>query len=192
MTFDFTAVQATLLNIHGYMGQVVDYLSRDGLTAVTDISAPLNRSGEDGTALVNLPVALVAAPVFADKITDPDAVEWRISRVLQRNNGQVPCELKRADFWITGNFETCAADGVTWSTHTSGVLALRHTSSSSEVISAEDGRAVEVMTLQTQHLTSITHKMRYKWGSRYLYVTGISPDDTDAKTTIFDVIEEEA
>ena len=175
-----------------YFGESVDYLSLDTLTAVNGIQATLNRGGEDGTALFNMPVASVAVPAFGDSVTDGDAVVWRIAEVLQKFSDRTPCNLRRADFWHAVTAEYPLTNGTGWADHTTGIIAMIIPSTSSEVIDAEDGRAVNTFEVHTQNLDSLTHKMRFKWGSRYLYITGIRADATDALTSVFDVIEEEA
>lgn len=187
-----TAFAELNASVDDYFGESVDYLSLDTLTAVNGIQATLNRGGEDGSAVFNMPVASVAVPAFGDKITDPDAQEWRISEILQKFSGRTPCNLKRIDFWHTIDAEQPLSAGTGWEDHTTGITAMIVPGASSEVIDAEDGREVNTFEVHTQNLDSITHKMRFQWGTRYLYVTGIRADETDALKTVFDVIEEEA
>ena len=178
-------------SVEDYFGESVDYLSLDGGTAVAGITATLNRGGEDGMAVFNMPVASVAVPAFGDKITASDG-DWRISEILQKFSDRTPCNLRRADFWFTIAAEYYDDNSDTWKDHTIGITAMVIPASSAEVIDAEDGRSVNTFEVHTENLNSITHKMRFKWGSRYLYVTGVISDATDALKTVFEVIEEEA
>ena len=179
-----------------YFGETVNYLSLDGLTAVNGISATLNRGGEDGEALFNMPVASVAVPAFGDSITDTDSTVWRIAEVLQPFSDRTPCNLKRSDFWHNVDLQYMKSDTEVWDDHTEDMQALINTTSSSEVISAEDGHAVTVYDVHVQYLTTPTRQMRFKLVNgavtRYLYIVGRRDDASHSKSTIFECTEEEA
>jgi len=174
-----------------YFGEAFTYLSLDGLTTA-DIISTMTRGTADGDAVLNLEVSNVAAPGFGDKVTGADAVEWRISEVLQPFSGRTPCNMKRGDFWKLMNLEEYSTSTDKWITNTTNILAMITTESSSEVVSADDGHSVDTFQVRTQYLTTPTRKMRFKWGSRYLYITGIRPDASYAKFTNFDCVEDEA
>jgi head-tail adaptor len=179
-----------------YFGESVDYLSLDGLTAVNGISATLNRGGEDGDALFNMPVSSVAVPAFGDRITDGDAVAWRISDVLQPFSDRTPCNLKRSDFWYSVDLQYMKDDTEVWDDHTTGIISMINTTSSNEVISADDGHAVTVYEVKVEYLTTPTRQMRFKWVNgavtRYLYIQGRRDDESHGLTTIYECVEEEA
>ena len=175
-----------------YFGETISYLSLDGLTAVVGFSATLNRGGEDGSATFNMPKTAVETPAFGDKVTDSDGVEWRIAEVLQPFSDRTPCNLKRSDFWETLDLQYMTDDGEVWENHTTGITGLLMVSSSSEVVAAGDGHSVTVYEVKTTHLITPDHDMRFKWGSKYLYITGIKDDDTHELTTTFDCVEMEA
>jgi hypothetical protein len=188
MTWE-TAFAELNTSVVSYFGETVDYVSLDALTTVNDISATLNRGGDDGTAEFNMPVASVAVPAFGDKITDSDAVEWRISEIRQKFSDRTPCILMRSDFWETVDIEYHTSGA--WATHTSSVSCLITANSSFEDL--DDGFIEETeYTVKTQYLAAPTQKMRFKWGSRYLYITGKRPDESNELTVEWDCSEIES
>jgi hypothetical protein len=192
MTFSFTEMNTTLGNISAYMGRLVTWLSRNGVTTVASFNAPLNRVGEEGSALIHIPKSSVAIPAFADKITDDSAQEWRISEVLQDNDVHTPCNLRRIDQWESVDLQEMDDTTEVWDDNTLDILVLIRTTSASEVVAAEDGHAVTVYEVESQYLSTPTRQMRFKWGTKYLYITGRRDDDTHELTTIYDCVEEEA
>lgn len=172
-----------------YFGELVDYLSRDDVTAVTGISATLNRGGEDGLADFNMPTASVASPQFADKITDSDLTVWRISEVMQGFSDRTPCMLKRGDLWETMDLQ--ASSGGTWSDITTGIPCLLEAQQSFEDFDEFNDLTTEYM-VKMQYQVTPTQKMRLKWGSRYLYITGIRPDLQHNQWMELDCREDEA
>jgi hypothetical protein len=175
-----------------YFGESVNYLSLDELTAVNGISATLNRGGDDGMALFNMPKASVETPAFGDSITDSDSVVWRISKILQPFSDRTPCELMRSDFWASVDLQEMDNSSEIWTDNTLDITVMIKTSSSSEVIAAEDGHDVTVYEVHAQYLVTPTSRMRFKWGSKYLYITGRRDDDSHGLTTVYDCVEEEA
>ena len=179
-----------------YFGESVDYLSLDELTAVNGIAATLNRGGEDGDAVFNMPVASVAVPAFGDSITDSDAVVWRIAEVLQPFSDRTPCNLKRSDFWHTIDLQYMRTDTEVWDDNTEDIVAMINPTSSNEVISADDGHSITIYEVKIEYLTTPTRKMRFKWVNgavtRYLYIQGRRDDDTSGLTTTYECVEEEA
>jgi len=176
-------------SVTGYFGELVNYLSLDGLTAVNGITATLNRGGDDGTADFNMPVASVAAPAFGDSITDPDSVVWRISEVGQKFSDRTPCVLRRSDFWFLVNIEQFISGA--WETMTTNVYVMIEINSSFEDL--DDGFIeTNEYTVKSQYMLSTTQKMRFKWGTRYLYITGERPDMSNSFFTEWDCSEVEA
>ena len=173
-----------------YFGEAFSYVSLDGLTTAS-VMATLTRGGADGDAVLNLDITDVAAPGFGDTVTGLDLVAWRISEVLQPFSSRTPCNMKRSDYWKLINLEEYNASDV-WVTNTLNIDAMIQISSSAESISAEDGHTIDTYEVRTQYLTTPTRKMRFKWGSRYLYITGIKPDSSNSQFTIFDCAEDEA
>ena len=172
-----------------YFGELVNYLSRDGLTAVTGISATLNRGGEDGLADFNMPTASVASPQFADSITDSDAVAWRISEVMQGFSDRTPCTLKRGDLWETVDLQG-STNGV-WANITTGIYCLIEAQQSFEDFDEFNDLTTEYV-VKMQYQTTPTQKMRLKWGARYLYISGIRPDLQHNQWMEMDTREDEA
>jgi hypothetical protein len=172
-----------------YFGELVNYLSLDGNTAVTGISATLRRTGEDGSALFDMPAASVSVPAFGDSITDADSVVWRISEINQKFSDRTPCTLKRADFWKLVDIEQYITGA--WATITSSVYVMIDVDASFEDI--DDGFIeTKEYTVKTQFMATPTQKMRFKWGSRYLYITGERPDNSQSFYTEWDCTEVEA
>ena len=187
----FSNTKSDLLNILAADGEALTFNTRaDG----PDISftSVLHRNGEDGTAVVNIPVADVAAPAFADKITDADAVVWRIDNLRESFQGRTFCYLKQASWLETVDLQEFDEDTDDYTDNTTGILALITVSNASEVISAESGHSVVQLEVKTQYLTTPTRRMRFMWVTRELYITGRRPDDSHERYVIFDCVEEES
>lgn len=192
MAFSFTDMNTTIGAIDAYMGRLVTWLSRDNVLTVEDFRAPLNKVGDEGDALIHIPISSVADPLFEDKITDDNATEWRIMEVLQANDVHTPCRLKHVDYWKTLNLEAYNPSNDTWEVNTSGIIGMVTTSTTDEIIAAEDGHSVTEYEVRTRYLVTPTARMRFALGSKYLYIQGVRNDDSRSKFSIFECIEEEA
>jgi len=179
-------------SVEDHFGESVNYLSLNGLTAVTGITATLNRGGDDGKADFMMPTESVATPGFGDSLTDGDGVVWRIYEAMQKYSNITPCDLRRSEYWHSVVAEYYRTDTEVWATHTSGLTVHIENGSSVESLEPEDSNLANQFVLKTLLLASVTHKMRFKWGSRYLYVTGKRTDDTGTRWTLFDCVEDEA
>jgi len=187
-----TAISELNESTNDVFGESVDYESLDGLTTVAGITGVLYRDGEDGEGKFDMPTASVAAPGFGDKITDTEGVIWRVREAMQPDSGLTPLDLRSSDYFTTVTAEYYRDDTEVWATHTSGLIVLIEQSGSSEVLEPEDSRIIDQFTVRSQYLSSVTHKMRFKDGDRYLYVTGKQYDDSRSRYTEFECVEEEA
>lgn len=182
----FTATQTDLLAILAADGEALTYNDRDGGADVT-FTTVMHRNGEDGSAVVNIPTASVAAPLFADKITDSSAVVWYISETQEASQGRTFCELKQSTWWQTVDLES--SSGGTWSTTTSNIICIIEAQQSYEEL--EDyGTTTKEFVVKMQYQVTPTSRMRLKWGSRYLYITGIRPDETNTRFIELDCRED--
>lgn len=185
----FTEVNSS---VDSYFGELLNYESLDGLTVVTGMTATMRRGNEDGQADIDIPTSFLQDPEFGAVITDSNAVEWRIYNTMQTFSDRTPCELMRSGWWYNVDIEYYRDDTDVWDTHTTNVLAAIKISSSGEILDPEDNHIINTFVVRTQYLSSTTHKMRIKWGSRYLYITGIRPDDSNTRWVDMDCTEEEA
>lgn len=188
--FDTTATD--LLAILTADGEALTYVSRANYAgATTALTTVMHRNGEDGTAVVNIQTASVASPLFADKITDGSAVVWYISEAQESSQGRTFCELKQSTHWDTIDIE--ASTNGTWAAISGGssLLALINPEQSYEEF--DDFNAVtKEFTVKMKYLSTVTQKMRVKFGSRYLYITGVRPDRTESRYLELDCREDEA
>ncbi len=169
-------------------GEALTWQSRDGGAAVA-ITTVMHRNGENGSAVINIPVADVAAPEFSDKITDGAAVDWYVSNVNETSQGRTYCELKKSSWWQTVNIEENIAG--TWSVHTAGVLGILESRSSVEDFD-EFNQLQTDYTFKCMYLSDPTQKMRLKFGSRKLYITGIINDETRSRWSEIECVEVES
>ena len=184
----FTTTQTDLLAILAADGEALTFNTRAGGPDVT-FTTVMHRNGEDGSATVNIPTASVAAPVFADKITDASAAIWYISDARETLQGRTYCDLKLSTWWQTVDIEEFA--GGSWGTHTASVICIIDANSSFEDFDEFNSLTTE-FTVRMQYMSDPTQKMRLKWGSRYLYITGIRPDETETRFMDLDCREDEA
>ena len=184
----FDTTQTDLLAILAADGEALTYNDRDG-GANVNFTTVMHRNGEDGSAVVNIPTANVSNPLYAAKITDAAAIVWYISEAQETSQGRTFCNLKQSTWWQTVNIETATA-GV-WSTHTSNVICVLDAEQSYEDFDEYNSLTKE-FTAKMQFMSTPTQRMRLKWGSRYLYVTGIRPDETNQRFIEVDCREDEA
>lgn len=163
-----------LINILAADGEALTYLDRDGANGKS-FTTVMHRNGDDGSAVINIPVASVANPKFADKITDGDSVVWYISEAYETSQGRTYCELKQSTWWQTVTIETMT-NGV-WGTLTANVLAMITANSALEDYDEYNNTTTEY-EIKMQYMATPAEKMRLKWGSVYIYITGITPDPT--------------
>jgi len=180
-----------LVNLLSSDGEDVVYTDRETETD-TNITTVIHRTGDEGTGFINVPTASIGSPLFGDKVLDANGDSWRISEVLQKLQGRTPCNLKRIEYWHLVTLQEYNDSTDTWTDNTVDILAMVNVPTSSEVISAVDGHAIDQYEIKTTYLTTPTQRMRFKLGTRYLYITGVRPDDSRSKWVIFDCVEEEA
>jgi head-tail adaptor len=185
----FLSTTATdLVNILAADGEAIVHTDRDAVGS-TNITTVIHRNGDNGSAVVNIPTASVASPLFADKIVDANTVTWYISEVQETSQGRTFCELKKSTWWKTVDIET-SSNGV-WSTHTASVICMIEPQQSYEEL--EDyGALTREFVVRMQYMATPNQRMRLKWGTRYLYITGIRPDETETRFIELDCREDEA
>lgn len=183
----FSATKNDLLNILSLDGEVLTYTSRDGGAAVT-MKTVIHRDGEDGSGVINIPVADIVTPVFADKIVDEDGIIWYVTDTRETLQGRTFCDLKQSTFWQTVDIEEFAG---TWGTHTASVICLIESTSSLEDFDEFNSLTTEY-TVKMEYMSDPTQKMRIKWGSKYLYITGIRSDESYSRWIELDCREDEA
>lgn len=178
-------------SIADVFGESLSYVSLDGLTTATISEGVMYRDGEDGQAKFDFPTASVASPAFGDSLTDGDGVVWRVYEVLQKDSALTPVMLRRSTQWHAIDSQSYDPNTDAWANVTTGIYAHIEQTDGTEVIAAEDGHAANAFDVRTQYLTTVTDRMRLKWGSRYLYVAG-TVQDPDQNFTTFKCVELEA
>jgi hypothetical protein len=169
-------------------GESVTYTNNGVQKAAT--SMVIHRVGDQGSAFINVPSALVTTPLFSDKVVDASGTTWYVSEVMQKCQDRTPCNLKHADYWKTLTLEKFSSGS--WTTQQASVMALVETTAS-----VEDFDEFAVLnteyTITTTYIAAATGRMRFKTsGSRYYYINGITPDLSGSKTIQFACSENEA
>jgi len=174
-------------SVGDYFGETVDYLSADGGTSVTGIAdTVVDYMDEEGSAMIDVPVASVSAPTVGGKLTLADSSVWRIYDFGNVKWGYTPCDIREDSYWHTCVLEYYTAGA--WATWTAAVEVYMSEAVAAEFLDGETAHVEMTYTARTMFQATPTEKMRFNLGGTFYYISGISPDATKARYLEMDLV----
>jgi len=167
-------------SVGDYFGETVTYVSADGNTTVSGIEdVVVDYMDEEGSAMIDVPVASVSAPTVGAKLTLADTSVWRVYDHGNVKWGYTPCDIRSDDYWHTCVLEYFTAGN--WATHTTGLEVYMSEASVTEYLDGETSNVEMTYQARVMYLATPTERMRLNLGGTYYYLTSVAPDASKAR-----------